>query len=107
MSISVKWKNLDIGEWLDASSISPNVMSIMVSKIVFNCVWSKLKQKYINIQHCNIRNLKLPWNRIWHSFEESPDNFVLLYDLSTPRSKENEHQGKGYGGGGGHAFEDV
>ena len=41
------------------------------------------------------------------SFEESPYNFVLLYDLSTLRSKENEHQGKGYGGGGGHALEDV
>ena len=74
---------------------------------VFNCMWSKLKPKYINIQLCDIRNFKLPGNKIWTSFEENPDNFTLLHDLSTLRSKENEHQGKGYGGGGGHASEDV
>ena len=79
---------------------------IMVSNIVFNRVWSKLKQKYITIQLCNIRNLKLPGNKVWPSFEETPD-FVLLYDLSTLRSTENENQGKGYGWGGGHASEDV
>ena len=107
MSISVKWKNLDIGEWFNGSSFSPNVMSIMVSKIVFNCVWSKLKQEYIIIHLCNIRNLKLTFNKIWPSFEESPENLALLYDLSTLRSKENEHQGKGYGWGGGHASENV
>ena len=39
--------------------------------------------------------------------KKDPDNFALLNDPSTLRSKENEHQGKGYGGGGGHAFEDV
>ena len=67
----------------------------------------KIETKYIIIELCNIRNLKLPGNRIRPSFEESPDNFPLLYDLSALRSKENEHQRKGYGGGGRHAFEDV
>ena len=39
--------------------------------------------------------------------KKDPDNFALLNDPSTLRSKENEHQGKGYEGGGGHASEDV
>ena len=76
-------------------------------EIVFNCKWSTLKPKYINIQPSDNRNFKLPGNKIWTSFEKKPDNFTLLHDLSTLRSKENEHQGKGYGGGGGHPSEDV